>query len=58
VIDPTNVAGDGFGCTLAIGADFDGDGIDDIAVGSLGYDQPTSDERGARVRVFSASAER
>ena len=30
--------GDAFGTSVAVGGDFDGDGTDDVAIGSTGYD--------------------
>lgn len=42
---------DGFGCSLATGGDFDGDGSEDLAVGALGVDTAAGSEVG-RVYVF------
>jgi len=50
--DPGNTPGDGFGASIAVDGDFDGDGIDDVAIGSIGYDPPGSANAG-RVYVYS-----
>lgn len=55
LVDPASTAGasDAFGHALAVG-DFDGDGIDDLAVGAPG--DGTHVPRGGAVTVFSGSA--
>ena len=40
ILNPSDVLDDGFGASVATGGDFDGDGIDDIAVGAIGVDDP------------------
>ncbi|MCP3918644.1 MAG: hypothetical protein GY711_24120 [bacterium] len=50
--NPGNVAGDAFGASIALGGDFDGDGTDDVAIGSIGYDPPGLVNAG-RVYVYS-----
>ena len=47
------VPGDGFGASLEFG-DWDGDGVDDIAICSLGYDVTPLDNAG-RVSIFSGT---
>ena len=38
LLNPSDVPSDGFGCALATGGDFNGDGIDDVLIGSIGVD--------------------
>lgn len=51
VLDPS-AAFDGFGASLATGGDFDGDGSEDLAVGSFGVDTAAGSSVG-RVYVFA-----
>jgi len=52
--DAGALPGDGFGASIALGGDFDGDGRDDVAIGSIGYDPPGLSNAG-RVYVFSGA---
>lgn len=47
-------SGDGFGSSLATRGDFDGDGLDDVAIGAPGVDLPSHPTAG-RVYVFSGA---
>lgn len=47
-----SAANDAFGCSLATGGDFDGDGSEDLAVGAFGVDTAAGNSVG-RVRVFA-----
>ena len=47
-------SGENFGSSLAVNGDYDGDGVDDVAVGAAGFDQVSGDNAG-RVYVFSGS---
>ncbi|MEM9382166.1 MAG: VCBS repeat-containing protein, partial [Planctomycetota bacterium] len=52
--NPSDVSGDSFGYGIAVGGDFDGDGVDDVAIGSAGYDPPGLVNAG-RVYVYSGA---
>ena len=54
LLDPSG-AGDGFGCSLATGGDFDGDGLEDLAVGALGVDTGLGQAVG-RVYLYARGA--
>ena len=38
ILNPSDVPGDGFGSAIATGGDFNGDGTDDVLIGSIGVD--------------------
>jgi hypothetical protein len=49
---PVSGSIESFGTSIAVGHDFDGDGTNDVAVGSIGYDH-SGFNRAGRVTVFS-----
>lgn len=49
----SGVANESFGASLALGGDWDGDGVDDIAIGASGHDAPAPEA--GRVYVYSGA---
>lgn len=54
VYDAGGALGDAFGASVAVGGDYDGDGVLDVAIGAIGYDPPNRPNAG-RVYVYSGA---
>ena len=54
ILNPSDVPGDSFGVALATGGDYNGDGIDDVLVGSFGVD--AGGDNAGRVYVYSSGS--
>ncbi|MHC5003850.1 MAG: hypothetical protein ACYTJ0_12080, partial [Planctomycetota bacterium] len=53
ILDPGSGTGDNFGASVAVGGDFDGDGLQDVIVGAIGHDAPGGLTEAGRVYVYT-----